>query len=154
MNDPHPAEIPSLEKASDVDWLCLARKLQLLQVFELMEREPWRMNTWFLEYYVITEPEKDLKASREELAHLGDLVTSLLHVFLVDAYGVDPDHPYASRGTEVAEHCAAVTGLEENIPVLADVDWVTPREGLGYTSYKMFWFHTHKVSSPSSPPQV
>jgi len=54
-------------------------------------------------------------------AHLGDLGFALMDIPLIYADGINPDGPKASVRSEKAEQCSAIPGLEQDIPVLADV---------------------------------
>ncbi|CAI6092100.1 unnamed protein product, partial [Clonostachys chloroleuca] len=62
-----------------------------------------------------------------QAAHVRYLTAALWDVALVDADGVDPDHPCSSPWPCRAQHFPAVFGLQKDVPEWADVDGLAQR---------------------------
>jgi hypothetical protein len=77
----------------------------------------------------VSQPEEIYSATTLDLAHGADLLTALLGVALIDAYGIYPEHPSFVRSTEVTQGYLQAWGNAECLLVKQYVSgkvWFAP----------------------------
>jgi len=71
---------------------------------------------------IMSEIDKHTSCLPVQLAHQADLLTSFSEIFLIDAYGIDPDQPTLISMPKTAEGVPAIhSDLEGGVPRLGDI---------------------------------